>query len=167
MAAALALWLSGAALTAQEPNPPVLTPEEQKLAAGATKLDRAALQLYLQGKSAEAVAPLRQSLEIRRKLYPAAKYPDGHPDIAQSLNNMGAVLLSSGSAHQALPFYEQALAMRRRLYPAPKYPDGHPDIAQSLNSMGNVLVSVGLAEKALPFFEQALAMRRRLDPVAK
>jgi hypothetical protein len=117
MAAALGLWLGVAALTAQEPKPPLLTPEEQKLAAEATRLDRAALPLCLQGRSAEAVATLRQSLEIRQKLYPKAKYPDGHPDLALSLSNMGLVLLWSGSAEKALPFFEQALAMWRRLYP--------------------------------------------------
>jgi tetratricopeptide (TPR) repeat protein len=166
MVAARGLWLSAAALPAQEPNPPVLTPEEQKLAAEATRLDRAALQLYFQGK-AEAVATLRQSLEILQKLYPAAKYPDGHRDLAQSLSNMGFVLLWSCSAEKALPFFEQALAMRRRLYPEAKYPDGHRDLAQSLIRMGFVLLWSGSAEKALPFFEQALAMYRRLHPEAK
>jgi hypothetical protein len=114
MAAALALWLSAAALTAQDPNPPVLTPDEQKLAAEARKLNRDAVQLYHQGKAAETVATLRQLLEILQKLYPAAKYPDGHPHLAASLNNMGCVMESAGSAEKALPFYEQVLAMYRQ-----------------------------------------------------
>ena len=27
-----------------------------------------------------------------KKLYPPEKYPDGHPDLATSLNNLGALL---------------------------------------------------------------------------
>ena len=58
----------------------------------------------------------------------AANYPDGHPALAGSLNNLGVVLKAAGSAEKALPFYEQALAMYRALYPAAKYPDGHPHL---------------------------------------
>src|SRR5262249_34714929 len=83
------------------------------------------------------------------------------PDLAPSLNNMGAVLEASGSAEKALPFLEQALAMRRTLYPESKYPGGHPDLARSLNNLGFVLQASGSAEKPLPFFEPALAMQRK------
>src|SRR6202035_1578484 len=62
--------------------------------------------------------------EIRRKLYPSSKYPDGHADLAQSLNNLGFVLKAIGQADKALTFYQQGLDMTRQLYPASKYPDG-------------------------------------------
>jgi CHAT domain-containing protein len=118
--------------------------------------------------SAEKALPFyAQALAMRRRLYPESKYPDGHPELALSLNNMGFMLESAGSAEKAIPFLEQALAMNRRLYPESKYPDGHPELAISLNNMGRVLRSSGSAEKALPFHEQALAMRRRLYPEAK
>ena len=52
---------------------------------------------------------------MQRRLYPASKYPGGHPDLARSLANVGVVLLAAGSAEKALPFYEQALAMQRTL----------------------------------------------------
>src|SRR5687767_9632975 len=97
------------------------------------------------------------------KLVPEAKYPDGHPHIASSLNNMGGVLEAMGPAEKALPYYEQCLAMNRKLFPEAKYPDGHPHIASSLNNMGGVLEAMGQAEKALPYREHALAMQRRLQ----
>jgi CHAT domain-containing protein/tetratricopeptide (TPR) repeat protein len=162
------LWfvLSPAA-PAQESKPPTLTPEERALAAEAAKLNAEGERLYQQGRAAEAVAQMRQALEIRRRIYPAAKYPGGHADMAGSLNNLGTVLWSTGSAEVALPFFEQALAMNRLLYPAAQYPDGHGELAQSLNNVGVALRSLGRNEKAVPFYEQALAMRRALYPAAK
>ena len=99
-----------------------------------------------------------------RKLYPAAKFPDGHTDLAVSLNNVGIVLESLGRLESALEHYQQALAMRRKLYPAAKFPDGHADLAGSLNNMGVVLESLGRLEAALEHHQQALAMNRKLYP---
>src|SRR5262249_22747693 len=94
---ALGCWLLFAgAIGAQEPKPPTLSPEEQKLAGEATKLNLEGFQLYQQGKPAEAVEKMRRALDIRRKLYPAATYPDGHPAVAIMLNNLGAVLQAAG-----------------------------------------------------------------------
>ena len=45
----------------QEPKPPQLTPEEQKLAAEALKLNDEATQLYQRGKPAEAVGDMISS----------------------------------------------------------------------------------------------------------
>ena len=50
-----------------------------------------------------------------QKLYPKERFPDGHPDLASSLNNMGIVLQSLGESGKALPYYEQALAMYQKL----------------------------------------------------
>ena len=146
----------------QEPKPPQLTPEEQKLAAEAEKLDRELVQLYQRGQAARAIVKAREALEIRRKLY-----PDGHPDLAFSLNDLGTVLQAMGSYENAVPLFEQALAMRHKLYPASNYPDGHPELASSINNLGSLLQAMGLYEKALPHVEQALAMFRKLYPASK
>ena len=50
-----------------------------------------------------------------RKLYPTAKYPDGHPHLVASLSNMGVVLESMGQAEQAQLHCRDALAMQQRL----------------------------------------------------
>src|SRR5689334_17612780 len=100
--AALVLTVTArGAVLAQEPKPPTLTPDEQKLAAEGLKLNDDAIQLMRQGKPAEAVAKLRTTLEIVQKLYPTSKYPDGHPDLATGLNNMGVMLHAAGSADEA------------------------------------------------------------------
>jgi CHAT domain-containing protein len=52
---------------------------------------------------------------MRKKLYPASRYPDGHRDLAQSLNNLGFLLQARGEYGQARPYCEQALAMQQSL----------------------------------------------------
>jgi hypothetical protein len=51
---------------------------------------------------------------VSQKLYPASRFKDGHPDLALSLINMGAVLDALGEAARALPYYQKALAMYRK-----------------------------------------------------
>jgi CHAT domain-containing protein/Tfp pilus assembly protein PilF len=160
---AIVLLFGAAAMSrADDPKPPMLTPEEQKLAAEATRLNREGILLYQQGEPAAAVAKMREALDIRRKLYPASKYPDDHPNLARSLNNLGFVLDAMGQSEQALPYYRDALAMTQKLFPESKYPQGHPDLATSLNNLGLVLQSMGQAEQALPYYRDALTMQQRL-----
>ena len=45
----------------------------------------------------------RQALEINRMLYPADQYPQGHPDLAGSLTNVGTVSREQGE--YAVEFY--------------------------------------------------------------
>ena len=85
---------------------------------------------------------------MRRKLYPADKFPDGQADLAISLNNMGCVLQSVGRLEGALEHHQQALAMRRKLYSAVRFPDGHAYLAQSLGNLGMILDSLGRLQGA-------------------
>jgi tetratricopeptide (TPR) repeat protein len=93
-------------------------------------------ELYRQGRYAEALAPAEQALTLRQQLYPAARYPDGHPALAQSLSWLGLLLRAPGDYPKAQLYHERALAIYGQLYPAARYPDGHPDLAQSLNNLG-------------------------------
>jgi tetratricopeptide (TPR) repeat protein len=97
-----------------------------------------------------------------QKLYPPARFKDGHPDLAHSLSNVGVVLESLGEPAKALAYFERALAMCQQLYPPGRFPDGHPDLAASLYNLGIVLESLGEPAKALTYFEQALAMHRHI-----
>jgi CHAT domain-containing protein/tetratricopeptide (TPR) repeat protein len=145
-----------------------LTPaEREQLQKKATELNREALQLYREGKIAEALAPARQALQIRQRLYPAAEYPDGHAELADSLTGLGALLRDMGEYGKALPHLEKALAMRQRLYPPEKFKDGHPHLAGSLQNLGLLLQDMGEYGKALPHLEKALAVRQRLYPPEK
>jgi CHAT domain-containing protein len=99
---------------------------------------------------------------MTRRLYPESKYPDGHPALARSLNNLGYLWIAMGSHEKALPFFEQSLAMNQKLYPVAKYPDGHSLLALSIHNRGILLQEMGSYEKALPSQVQALAMYRRV-----
>src|SRR5262245_12961193 len=80
------LWPGGVAAP-QDPQPrqpkPVQTP---------TELNRLVANLHQQGKTTEAVALARRALALGQQLYPKETHPQGHPDLAVSLNNLGFVL---------------------------------------------------------------------------
>jgi tetratricopeptide (TPR) repeat protein len=114
------------------------------------------------GEYAKAEPFYRAALAMRRKLYPPGKYPDGHPELARSLNDLGFLLYERGEYAKAEPLYRDALAMHHKLYSPGKYPDGHPELATSLNDLGALLYERGEYAKAEPFLREALAIRQRL-----
>jgi CHAT domain-containing protein len=167
----LAFCLVAAALPlvglADEPKPPELTAEEQKLAAEARRHSHEAMRLHGEGRYARALEECREALALLRRLYPEDKYPDGHAELAACMNNVAAMLQTMGQPSAALPYYEQSLAMARKLYSAAQFPDGHAALAISLNRMGLVLEAIGQPDRGLIYVEEALAMRRRLYPPDK
>jgi CHAT domain-containing protein/Tfp pilus assembly protein PilF len=130
-------------------------------------MSRQGIEFYEQGKLEAAVECAKQVLAVQQKLYPARRYPAGHPDLARSLNNFGGLLQERGEYGRALPYLEQALAMRQKLYPATKYPAGHHNLAVSLHNLAALLMARGESAQALPYCEQALAMFQKLYPVSK
>src|SRR5262249_52682367 len=58
---------------------------------------------------------MRDGLAMWRQLYPKERFPDGHPHLAVSLNNLGNLLWSRGELAQAEPFSRDALAMHQSL----------------------------------------------------
>jgi CHAT domain-containing protein/Tfp pilus assembly protein PilF len=139
----------------------------EKLARQAAQLHARSMECYRAGKFNEGVELMREALALRRKLYPEAQYPQGHPDLSSSLNSLGLLLQSLGQSEAARDYYDQALALRRKLYPEAQYPQGHPDLATSLNNLGVLLERTGQYEAARDYEEQALALRRKLYPEAQ
>ena len=97
-------------------------------------------------------------------LYPKDRYPQGHPDLATSLNNLGTLLQAQGAYGEARGYYERALAMQQALYPKDRYPHGHPELATSLNNLGALLQAQGSYGEARGYYERALAMHEALYP---
>jgi CHAT domain-containing protein len=52
---------------------------------------------------------------MRHKLYPPARYPDGHPQLALSLSNLGGLLQDRGEYGRAEPLFRDALAINLAL----------------------------------------------------
>ena len=91
---------------------------------------------------------------MRQSLYPKDRYPQGHPDLAQSLNALGFLLQAQGSYGEARGYFERALAMDQSLYPKDRYPQGHPDLATSLNNLGFLLQAQGSYGEARGYYER-------------
>ena len=112
------------------------------------------------GRHREALDAFDEALRLRRDL--ATQEPARHsPDLARSLNNLGANLRELGCHQEALDAHEEALQLWRDL--AVQQPARHsPDLARSLNSLGASLEELGRHREALDAFDEALRLRRDL-----
>lgn len=117
----------------------------------ANVLHKLAGVLTLQGKNAEAIHTLRETLKIRRGLL-----EENHPDIAHTLSELGTVLTVVGDTAAAEPLQRQALAVMRRCYG-----DEHPDTASVLiNLFGSIQHKNPVEAERLVV--EALRIRRKL-----
>jgi CHAT domain-containing protein/tetratricopeptide (TPR) repeat protein len=80
-----------------------------------------------------------------------------HPDTAQSLNNLGALLQVMGDLTVARPYYTRALAIHEKVL-GPE----HPNTATSLNNLGTMLIDMGDLAGARPYYTRALAIREKV-----
>jgi tetratricopeptide (TPR) repeat protein len=145
-------------------RPPLTKQEQAELAKEAFELNQAVVTLYRQGRLAEAVQKAERALAMLQKLYPKERYPDGHPNLAASLNNLGTLMQARVDYGKALGYLEWALAMRQKLYPKERFPGGHPNLARSLSNLGTLLHHRGDDGGALDYYGQALAMWQKLYP---
>jgi CHAT domain-containing protein/Tfp pilus assembly protein PilF len=130
----------------------------------AEELSGQAEQLYDQARYPQATELLQKALALKKELYPRSQYPQGHPDLAKTVNYLGLFQSTQGEYGKAEAAYLEALAMRRTLYPKHEYPHGHPDLAESLANVGLALRHQGEYSKAQPFLRDDLAMTRALYP---
>jgi CHAT domain-containing protein len=145
-----------------------LTPAQRKeLEQKAFDLSREGARQYQAGDYAKAKELLREALAIYRALYPKEKYPQGHPDLAVSLGNLGDLHRFGGEYAKAEPLLKEALAMFRAMYPKDRYPQGHAYLATSINNLGQLHRFGGEYAKAEPLLKEALAMYRALYPKDK
>jgi tetratricopeptide (TPR) repeat protein len=107
--------------------------------------------MYAAGKYPEAEAAAREALRLRREAY-----GPNHADVAQSLDDLGAILMARRLPDQAEPMMREAVAMKKRLLPA-----GDPKIAVSLNNLGYLLWSRRKYQDAESAYREALASDRQ------
>jgi tetratricopeptide (TPR) repeat protein len=120
--------------------------------------------LRAQGEYGRAQQYYQEALAMRQQLFPKEQYPQGHSDLALSLNNLGNLLHEQGEYGRALQYFQDALAMCRQLYPKDQYPQGHPQLAISLNNLGALLQDQGEYARARQYYQDALAMYQALYP---
>jgi CHAT domain-containing protein/tetratricopeptide (TPR) repeat protein len=162
-----AILVTVAGLLAGQARAPAQPSSPKQLKRRMDELTEQALKLREQGQHAAATKRLRQAVEICQRLYPKDKYPHGHPDLAEGLNNLAVLLGEEGDYTGAVRYHQRALAMREQLYPEKKYPRGHPEVAQSLVNLGGFLHHQGDLGGALRYLRRALAMHERLYPAEK
>src|SRR5262245_26078190 len=106
--AVLAVGPSGAPVGGDGPAGEVTAAQREQLGKEASRLSEEVLKHYQGGRFVEGVKVAEQALAIFKRLYPADRYPQGHPELAQSLNNLGGLLQSRGRYDEALGYHEQA-----------------------------------------------------------
>src|SRR5262245_44290160 len=88
-----------------------LTPEERtRLERRGKELDSEVVAPFGRGKRAEGLRRAEEACALREKVFPPARFPDRHPDLANSHGSLGYAHSALGRPAQALPRCERALA---------------------------------------------------------
>jgi CHAT domain-containing protein/tetratricopeptide (TPR) repeat protein len=151
----------------QDSPKPLSFLERLALARRGAQLNKAALEHLDRGEYELAVATMKQAHSIAEQLYSKLDFPDGHPNLASSLNNLGSVFQARRDYVGARGYYERALAMGEVLYPKDRYPHGHPDLATNLHNLGSLLQAQGDYVGARGYYQRDLAMTEALYPQEK
>lgn len=148
------------ALPSRADDPPKkLTAEERKeQLAKWLELNETGVKAYGEGKYADALTSLEESLSLARRLYNKTQFPDGHAAIALSLNNLANLYQTLGKLDAAEPLLKDALEMRQKLYKG----QDHANLAISLNNLAKLYQAQGKLADAEPLAKDALEMCRRL-----
>jgi tetratricopeptide (TPR) repeat protein len=104
------------------------------------------------GEYAKAEGQFRQALALREKVFG----PE-HPQVAESLQLLGASLYHQRQTSEAVAFFRQALAMRRKVGGA----DGI-EVAQSMNNLALALTLQAQTNEAASLRRDALALQVKL-----
>jgi CHAT domain-containing protein len=119
---------------------------------------RLAKTLHAHGEYEEAGRHAREALAMCRRIYPAEKFPNGHPDLATAMTELAFM---TGGGETGRQLYEEALAMQKKLYPR-----GDQRTVTTLMNLGNVLIGLKRPAEAAARLTEALEMSRKLDPGA-
>jgi CHAT domain-containing protein len=161
-------WVTAVAVLALAASAQAAAPPDARTLARFRKIEEAirlnlrGVGLYQAGKWAEAIRVLADVLRRRDELYPKERYPQGHPELAQSINNLAALHYFRGEHARAEPLYCRALEMSEKLYPRERYPQGHVELATNINNLAALYRSQGKYARAEALYGRALEMRERL-----
>ncbi len=100
------------------------------------------------GRYEEAVPVLRRALDLRK-----ANFPEGSPEIAQSLDRLADPLSLLSNLKEAERLLREALAIRRRALPA-----NDPSIGTAMNNLAQVLQLQGAYGEAEPLLRESMAI---------
>jgi tetratricopeptide (TPR) repeat protein len=94
----------------------------------------------------------KQCLDLSKRLL-----GEGHPHVAESLNDLAVLYCYQGHYREAEPLLVQALELRKRLLE-----ENHADVAETLNNLALLYKDQGRYTEAEPLSVQALELSKRL-----
>jgi tetratricopeptide (TPR) repeat protein len=107
-----------------------------------------------QGRTAEALATVREALAISRVVF-----IDEHPSIARLLTTYGSALLDAGEVEEAHAVFEDALARKRK-----QFGEDHVELAASLRGLALASLRRGETHKATDAMQRAEALTAAAHP---
>ncbi len=130
----------------------IVTRDHMKFPEAGRLLDKTGCILRYGARFAESLSFLGQALAITE----AARGPD-HPDTANSLGNLAALLQAQGKDDEAERLFTRALQIRET-----KLGPDHPDTANSLNNLAALLQAQGRYNEAEPLLRRAWEVVRNV-----
>ncbi len=110
-------------------------------------------QVYMNlGQFTKARSLLDKGLDIRR-----THLESPHPDISESLHNLGVLFWENGKYKEAERYLREALSMKREIYDK-----AHESLAKTMVALAIVLKQLREFEEAEPLYRDALEMNREI-----
>ena len=103
------------------------------------------------GRYDEAEPLHKRALAIREKVF-----GPNHPEVAQTLNNLGVLYANEGRYAEAEPLYKRALEIRIASYGA-----DHLTTAETRQNLATLYYAQGRYDEAAPLYEQALKVEEK------
>lgn len=128
-----------------------LSPTARQELKSADRLFREAGELRARGQNREAIPPVQQSLEIRRRFL-----GEEHRLVADALNRFGLLYLAEKKFDLADASVRQAATIRKRVLG-----EDHPDYAESLNNLATIALNRGQPGQAEELLKQAETIIKR------
>lgn len=120
--------------------------------------------LYSQQHFERSIELFQASLEEWRRIFPEQQYPQGHPQLANTLMNLGVAFSVSDDPRAAATCFEQAADMLHAIFPKEKYPQGHPLLFRCLTNLASEFSRSGRSAHAVRVLERALNLGSDLYP---
>lgn len=146
LAVAIAWLLLAAATGSAQNRPPAESPLEE-----ARRLEQQVGELFEKEQFAEAIKLARRALAIREQLLPA-----DHPEVAETLNDLGVLYQQTGNLAEARPLLIRALAIREKALKP-----GDPLIVETLTNLAAVYRADNDYPNAGPLLQRVLAINER------
>ncbi len=127
----------------------------------ATALNKKVMQLYQEGKYAEAIPLAQKTLNLRERALGA-----NHRDVAESLHNLAGLYEAVGAYARAEPLYQRALSIKENALAADHRDTigealSLHDVALSLHNLATLEAAEQRYQSAISFLQKGLAIEDR------